>query len=115
MSRIARFLNRDLAVWRTTTVDDGAGGQDTTTGQTGTVRAKVDQPSATERLTAAQAGSPHSHDVYLLPAADVERGDELRGTDELGHAQRFRVLSVVRPSRAVYAKAMVELTQEEGA
>lgn len=111
-----RYLNRRLEVWRPTTVDDGAGGQETTLiKQAVPVRAKVDQPSPTERLVAAQAGSKHSHDVFLLPGADVRRGDELRGTDGLGTAQKFRVLSVVQPSRPVYSKAFVELIQKEGA
>lgn len=110
---IGRHLNRQLQVWRTTTVDDGAGGEETTTAQVGTVRAKVDQPSPTERLIAQQTGSRHSHNVYLNPRADVRRGDELRGTDALGTAQRFRVQSVVQPSTPVYSKAEVELTQSQ--
>ncbi|MGW3627286.1 phage head completion protein [Streptomyces sp. NPDC000880] len=114
MSGIGRHLNRQLEVWRPTTVGDGAGGEETTLVLQGTVRAKVDQPSPTERLTAAQAGSKHSHDVFLLPTADVLRGDELRGTDGLGQAQVFRTLSVVQPSRPVYSKALCELIQEAG-
>lgn len=111
-----RYMNRKLEVWRPTTVSDGAGGQETTLVQQALpVRAKVDQPSPTERLIAQQAGSNHSHDVFLLPAADVRRGDELRGTDGLGTAQVFRVLSVVQPSRPVYSKAFCELIQSEGA
>ncbi|MFE5544564.1 head-tail adaptor protein [Streptomyces sp. NPDC056534] len=112
---VGQYLTRRLQVWRAVTVDDGAGGQDTTRVLQGTVRAKVDQPSPTERLVAAQAGSKHSHDVWLRAGADVRRGDELRGTDALGQAQRFRVLSVVQPSRPVYSKAFAELIQEEGA
>ncbi|MEU9777435.1 head-tail adaptor protein, partial [Streptomyces sp. NPDC047968] len=103
---IGRHLNRVLEVRRPTTTDDGAGGQSTTLVLQGTVRAKVDQPSTTERIVAAQSGSRHSHDVYLHPGADVARGDELRGTDALGTAQTFRVLSVVQPSRPVYSKAL---------
>ncbi|MEU6944292.1 head-tail adaptor protein [Streptomyces sp. NPDC046316] len=106
-------MDRRLQVWRTTTVDDGAGGQETTLVLQGSVRAKVDQPSATERLVAAQAGSKHSHDIWLLPTADVQRGDELRGTDRLGQAQVFRVLSVVQPSRPVYSKVFAEIVQRE--
>ncbi|WP_406336642.1 head-tail adaptor protein [Streptomyces zaomyceticus] len=112
---VGRYLTRRLEVWRTVTVDDGAGGQETTRVLQSTVRAKVDQPSATERLVAAQAGSRHSHDIWLLPSADVRRGDELQGTDALGQAQRFRVLSVVQASRPVYSKVFAELLQEEGA
>ncbi|MET9516390.1 head-tail adaptor protein [Streptomyces sp. NPDC002994] len=114
MSGIGRHLNRRLEVWRTTTVDDGAGGQDTTLLLQGTIRAKVDQPSPTERLVAQQADSKHSHDAFMLPTADVLRGDELRGTDGLGQAQKFRVLSVVQPSRPIYSKALCELIQTGG-
>ncbi|URM90415.1 head-tail adaptor protein [Streptomyces sp. MRC013] len=109
---ISHLLNRELAVWRTVTADDGAGGQSSTRVQHGTVPAKVDQPSATEQMVAMQAGSGHSHSIYLLPDADVRRGDELRGADEGGATQTFRVLAVVRPSAPVYAKALCELTQE---
>lgn len=111
---IGRYLNRTLAVWRPGTADDGHGGQTTVLVEVGSVRAKVDQPSPTERMVAAQTTSRHSHDIYLLPGADVRRGDELRGTDGLGHAQAFRVQSVVQPSTPVYTKALVELTQGEG-
>lgn len=115
MSRgIGRFLNRQLTIWRAVTVDDGGGGQEVTLVEQGTVRAKVDQPSTTERIVAAQAGSKHSHDVYMAAGTAVRRGDELRGTDALGQAQRFRVLSVAQPSTPVYSKALVELVQEEG-
>jgi len=109
-----RHFNRQLQVWRTTTVDYGAGGEEIALAQVGTVRAKVDQPSPTERLIAQQTGSRHSHNVYLSARADVRRGDELRGTDDLGNAQRFRVQSVVQPSSPVYSKAEVELTQSQG-
>lgn len=110
-----RYLNRRLEVWRPQTSDDGAGGKATTlVKQALPVRAKVDQPSPTERLVAAQAKSLHSHDVFLLRTADVRRGDELRGTDRLGNDQVFRVLSVVQPSIPVYSKALVELNQTEG-
>ncbi len=108
MSRIGRYLNRQLEVYRTVTVPDGSGGQETVLVLQGTVRAKVDQPSAQERLVAAQAGSKHSHDIWLLPTADVQRGDELRGG-----AQVFRVLSVVQPSRPVYSKVFDELIPKE--
>ncbi|MFD3657029.1 head-tail adaptor protein [Streptomyces sp. NPDC058620] len=110
-----RFLNRRLVVWRPSTTDDGYGGQETTYVQLpGTVRAKVDQPSNADRLLAQQAQSKHDHTVFLLPRADVRRGDELRGMDALGQAQTFRVLAVVQPSTPVYSKAPCELIQKEG-
>lgn len=112
--RIGRYLNRQLEVYRPETTDDGHGGQTTALVLKGTVRAKVDQPSATERMVAAQTLSRHSHDIFLLPRADVRRGDELRGTDALGNAQVFRVQSVVQPSTPVYSKALVEELQAEG-
>ncbi|MFI2367301.1 phage head closure protein [Streptomyces sp. NPDC018833] len=115
MSRIGRYLNRQLEVYRPTTVDDGAGGQETTLVLQGTVRAKVDQPSNADRMLAAQSGSEHDHTVFLQPRANVRRGDELRGTDSLGTDQVFRVLSVVQPSTPVYSKAACQLIQTEGA
>ncbi|MFG2307664.1 head-tail adaptor protein [Streptomyces sp. NPDC048566] len=111
---IGRHLNRQLQVHRLQTTDDGHGGQSTEMVLQGSVRAKVDQPSPTERLIAQQAQTRHSHNVYLLPGADVRRGDELRGSDVLGHAQTFRVQAVVQPSTPVYSKALVELVQNEG-
>lgn len=114
MRGIGRHLNRQLTVWRETTVDDGAGGQESTVAQVGTVRAKVDQPSNADRMLAAQAGSEHDHTVFLAPRADVRRGDELRGTDALGTPQVFVVLSVVQPSTPVYSKAACTLVQREG-
>lgn len=107
---IGHLLNRTLAVWRPTTVDDGAGGQETTYVHQGDVRAKADQPSAAEQMLAAQARSSHSHNVYLLPSAEVDRGDQLRGDN-----QTFRVLAVVQPSTARYSKAQCELIQSQGA
>lgn len=115
MSGPGRYYNRRLEVWRLTAVADGAGGEQTTfVKQPDLVRAKVDQPSPTERIVAQQANSKHSHDVFMPARADVRRGDELRGTDGLGNAQVFRVLSVVQPSRPIYSKALVELIQTEG-
>src|SRR5690606_41885803 len=111
---IGRHLNRRLVEWREMTTDDGAGGEETVVAKEATVRGKVAQPPPTERLIAQQSGSRHSHNIYLAPRANVRRGDELRGTDALGNAQRFRVQSVVQPSTPVYSKALVELTQSEG-
>ncbi|NUT96730.1 MAG: phage head closure protein [Saccharothrix sp.] len=107
MSTPAHTYNRELQVWRTAAVDDGAGGQITTPVLVGTVRAKVDQPSAAERMAAQQGGAEHTHTVYLAPDADVGRGDELRGS-----GQRLRVLFTVQPSRPVYLKAGCELIQQ---
>ena len=110
-----RYLTRRLEVWRPTFVPDGYGGQETTmVKQPGTVRAKVDQPSNADQMLAQQASSKHDHTVYLLPRADVRRGDELRGIDALGQAQVFRVLATVQPSTPVYSKAPCQLVQKAG-
>lgn len=109
MSSVAHWLNRVLEVWRPATVPDGAGGQALTLTRVGEVRAKVDQPSTADRLLAQQSGSRHTHTVYLLPAAAVARGDELRGA-----GQRFIVHHVSSPSRPDYRRAEAELIQTEG-
>lgn len=101
-------LNRTLTVWRPDTAPDGAGGQTVTMVEVGTVRARVSQPSAAERVAAAQAGAEHSHPVYLAPDADVARGDELRGD-----GQTFRVRTTFRPSEPVYLRADCELVESE--
>lgn len=107
-----RFFNRRLEVWRPTTEADEYGGQVVTmVKQPGTVRAKVDQPSNADQLLAQQGGSEHDHTVYLLPRADVQRGDELRGVDKLGQAQVFKVLATVQPSTPIYSKAPCQLVQ----
>lgn len=107
---VTHLLNRRLEVWRPTHVEDEGGGRSTTFVRQTDVAAKVDQPSASERMLAAQAGSEHTHSVYLQPDAAVLRGDELRGD-----GQTFRVLSVVQPSAPVYSKADCQLIQKEGA
>ncbi|GEC02957.1 hypothetical protein SSP24_06120 [Streptomyces spinoverrucosus] len=109
---IGHWLNRQLQVWRPEGEPDGHGGERITyVRQPDDVRAKVDQPSASERLLAAQTDSEHTHSVYLLPTADVRRGDELR---DPGTGESWRVLSVVGPSTARYRKAEAQLIQGEG-
>jgi SPP1 family predicted phage head-tail adaptor len=105
---IGHLLNRTLAVWRPDTADDGAGGQTVTLVEVGDVLAKVDQPTAAERQQSDQWGAEHSHTIYLLFGADVERGDELRGG-----GQTFRVLATMKPSRSTYLKAPAQLVQSE--
>nr|WP_157167550.1 head-tail adaptor protein [Streptomyces typhae] len=73
-------MNTRVQVWRHVTVDDEGGGQDTTWVVQSTQRARLSQPSARERQTADQAEADLTHIVYLLPGADVRRGDELRRT-----------------------------------
>lgn len=105
---IGHLLNRTLQVWRPAPGEgDGLGGRRITYVDTGrTVKAKVDQPSDSERMLAQQAGSEHTHTVYLLPGADVTRGDELRGG-----GQTFRVTATLQPSSPVYLKAPCKLIQ----
>lgn len=109
---IGHWLNRRLELRRPQTGPDGHGGQTTTwVLQPDPVAAKVDQPSAADQLLAAQTNSTHTHDIYLLPAADVRRGDELRDPTT---GERWTVLAVVAPSSPRYRKAQAELTQTEG-
>ncbi|TQE35471.1 phage head completion protein [Streptomyces ipomoeae] len=109
---IGHWLNRTLQVWRPEETPDGHGGAESTyVRQPDDVRAKIDQPSATDRLLAAQTSSDHTHDIYLLPAADVRRLDELR--DETT-GESWKVLAVVAPSSTRYRKAQSQLIQGEG-
>ena len=109
---IGHWLNRELAVWRPERTPDGYGGQTTShVQQPEPVRAKVDQPSATDRLLAAQTSSKHSHDIFLLPDADVRRLDELR---DASTGESWKVLHVIAPSSTRYRKAQSELVQGEG-
>lgn len=109
---IGHWLNRQLQVWRPEEREDGHGGMDSThVRQPDNVAAKVDQPSATDRLLAEQTSSEHSHDVFLQPSADVRRLDELR--DEIT-GEAWKVLHVVGPSTARYRKAQAQLIQGEG-
>lgn len=104
----AHELPRELAVWRKTRGPDGAGGQTTTLAQVGTVRAKISQPTAAERVAAMQAGAALTMPVHLLPDADVHRGDELRGGGEV-----YRVEATVIPSEPVYLRADCERIESE--
>lgn len=101
-------LNRSLEVWRVTLTPDGQGGQDESSGQVGTVRAKVNEPSAAERVEAMRSGVDLSYQIHLLPDADVRRGDELRAAGEV-----FRVISTVRPSTPTYLRAQCERDEVE--
>lgn len=107
---IGHWLNRSLQVWRPHTTPDGTGGQDVAlVRQADDVRAKVDQPGAAERTLAMQAGNEHTHTVYLLPSADVARGDELRG-----RGQVLKVVAVAEPSSTRYRRAECKLIEPEG-
>lgn len=104
----AHELPRVFQVYRTTTADDGAGGQITTRVSVGAVRARVSQPSAAERIAAMQAGAVLTMPVYLQPDADVRRGDELSDGGET-----YRVRATVRPSEPAYLRADCERIEAE--
>lgn len=101
-------LNRELDVWRDTFADDGQGGQSETTAQVGTVRAKVNEPTAAERIEAMRSGVDLAYQIHLMPDADVRRGDQLRGAGEV-----FRVQSTVRPSTPTYLRAQCERDESD--
>lgn len=103
-------LRRTLAVWRPDAVDDGAGGQDVELVEVGEIQAQVSQPSAEERVSAAQAGARMDHVIYARPDADVQRGDELRGDGDT-----FRVIATVGPSDPTYLRIEAERVQPEPA
>ena len=88
-----RMMNRELDVYRPTTTPDGSGGVTVTFEPQGSVSARVALPSTTERIAAEQAGSVHTHNIYVPLDADVRRNDELRSAD-----QTFRLSSVVVPA-----------------
>lgn len=109
MSRVGRLLNSSVDVWRASAVSDGGGGQTVVWAQVSTLRARLSQPSARERVAADQSGARLSHVAYLPAAADVRRGDELRQA-----ARTFEVLAVFEPSApGTYLRADCEARQAE--
>lgn len=101
-------LNTTLEVWRVTLTEDGQGGSSETWAEVGSVLAKVNEPTAAERVEAMRSGVDLAYQVHLLPDEDVRRGDELRGDGEV-----FRVKSTVRPSTPTYLRAQCERDQVE--
>lgn len=111
---IGHTLNLRLDVWRAVRVDDGYGGKTTDRVLAGTVRARASQPRAGEQVEADQPGARHDTDIYLLPRADVRRGDELRPAGAAaGSKPYWRVMSTARPSQPVYLRAAAERIEEE--
>lgn len=107
MSRLARLLNSSVTVWREVRVSDGMGGWNTSRVAAGEPRARVSQPTATERVIASQNGADLSHVVYFHSTADVRRGDELHRGSEV-----FDVLATFEPSAAnTYLRANCRLRQ----
>lgn len=106
---VRALLRSRREVWRSVRTPDGLGGWTVAASQVDTVRCKVDIPSAEERNSGGQWSAEHTHTVFLLPTADVRRGDELRGG-----ALPLRVLAVIEPSGPRYRKAVCSADQPEG-
>lgn len=93
MSRVSKLLNASVEVWRQTLTADGMGGWIQAWSQVSTERARLSQPSSTERVIASSSESQLTHVVYLRDGADVRREDELRQAGSV-----FRVIAVYEPS-----------------
>ncbi len=102
-------LTRSFTVVRQTLTDDGQGGQSEGPAEVGTVRAKVNEPSAAERVEAMRSGVELTFQLHLFPDADVRRGDELQGGGEV-----YRVVAAYTPSVPVYRRATCTREQAEG-
>lgn len=92
---IGHLLNRTPNLWRRSDTADGRGGVTTSWSDQGTVAARFSAPSPSERSAAAQQGVEVTHDVYLLPDADVRRGDRL-----VDGTTTIEIVSVTVPSVA---------------
>lgn len=97
---IAHLLNRSFDVERREETDDGGGGRSVAWLPAGTVRGRRSQPTSTERETGDQHGADLTDVVYLLPGADVHRGDRL-----LDGAEVLEVLATYTPSAPKYLRA----------
>lgn len=104
---IGHLFNVTLTVYRGATTEDGRGGRTTAMASHGTIRAKVDQPSAAERMAAGQEGAKLSHVVRTRYGADVKRGDEL----DTGEPRRLRVVAVIHDSHRTYSRLECEVVQ----
>lgn len=115
---IRHLLNMSVDIYRATPSDDGQGGTTRALTQVGTVRARVSQPTATERAVAAQMGAVVQHVVHVAYTTDVERGDEIDtgaypyGASSYGVGpRRLRVQSVVSDSSATYKRLECQVIQ----
>jgi hypothetical protein len=106
--RTSHLRNRDMELWRRTTVPDGAGGQQTTWVLQGPVRVRISQPTGTEKMVGAQAQGELTHQVYDEPGSPIRRGDELRDS-----TLTLRVMRTLRPSELIYLRADCEERQPE--
>ncbi|MFJ3359575.1 head-tail adaptor protein [Streptomyces anthocyanicus] len=114
---ITFLLNRTVEVWRTSCVADGAGGYVETRAYSHDLKVRISSASLRERsLALTQAGDTQgaaelTHAVYAAGLADIQRGDELRGTQS---GQTYRVIATRHPSVAeVYTRADCELIESE--
>jgi len=107
---IDHLLNKTALHFRPSPISDGAGGQDVTRVQIGTVQVKVDQPSHAERTTAEQSESWQDNAIYTVAGSDVRRGDELQV-----EGRTYRVDGTFEPSRPAYLRLDCVLLQGEGA
>jgi head-tail adaptor len=105
---IEHLLNRALSHSRPQTTSDGGGGRTTTWLDLGTVRARVSQPTATERETGDQHGADLSYPIYLSPRTAVRRGDRLADGTRV-----YEVLETFGPSESIYLRADCRLRQSE--
>lgn len=96
MSRVSRHLNQQVEIWRSVRVSDGGGGYTVTKVQQSTLRARVSQPSAAERVIGEQGHAEWAAVVYFDPSADVVRNDEIRRAGR----QTLVVESTVEPSES---------------
>ncbi|MFC4333865.1 phage head completion protein [Salininema proteolyticum] len=108
---ISHLLNQALTHQRPTTVPDGAGGSTTTMVDLAVKACRVSQSTASERLYGAQAQADHAQPIYFAPGEDVRKDDQL-GDDD---GRAWRVTAVIRPSKAAYVRADVELIETRGA
>lgn len=106
---IEHLLRETLDVYRRTQIDDGYGGKSYEMTFIGTIQARLSQPTAAERMQASgwQAQVDYAQ-LYIMPTADVQRGDELRGSGFV-----FRVKSLIRPSIPIYLRVGCEYEQFE--
>ena len=109
MSEVTHLLNRTLGHRRPVVADDGAGGSTTTWADLDPIPCRTSQPSASERLYAAQAEAELTQWIYFEPDADVRKDDELVDGGDV-----WRVAATIRPSATAYLRADCELIQTRG-
>jgi len=107
---IGHLLNRTVHLWREERTETGSGGWIVDWVPKGARKARLSQPSASERIVAEQAGASLDARFYFADGTDVHRGDRL-----YDGAAVYRVAAVVVPSEpGVYRRADCEHIQTEG-